>query len=165
MCLISFNSYKVWLKRSGIYAVNRCGCMFQFLQGLIKTVLQDTGDRIQHGFQFLQGLIKTNFIADLVAPQICFNSYKVWLKQKCGADKLYFSFRFNSYKVWLKHSNTWRREHIQQFQFLQGLIKTWSPDAATPCPKRFQFLQGLIKTCAHCFNTLEITVSIPTRSD
>ena len=52
------------------------------------------------------------------------------------------------------------------FQFLQGLIKTFSGNVDVSFENKFQFLQGLIKTMRKKLpRVYMIFVSIPTRSD
>ena len=53
----------------------------------------------------------------------------------------------------------------EEFQFLQGLIKTAEIIQREVLKDTFQFLQGLIKTQQKNFVTILIVVSIPTRSD
>ena len=107
--------------------------MFQFLQGLIKTINMKNYDREHLGFnsykvwlklisnptvfnlsrfQFLQGLIKTNHIVAFCSKRFAFQFLQGLIKTMF-LDNIYIcEVSFNSYKVWLKRigkSREWLR--------------------------------------------------------
>ncbi len=139
-------------------------------------------------FQFLQGLIKTMSKRNDIYEHIGFNSYKVWLKQGLSYCLAFEIKKFQFLQGLIKTPLIYMLVFVPAlFQFLQGLIKTQFISTTSAFPLMFQFLQGLIKTAGNCislilmlrFNSYKVWlkhsapvvvtssdhVSIPTRSD